>query len=278
MKLLKYSFLFLLATLTACSSDDDEVVVNELDGLTKIQEFSNDTHVIELYNADGALEQGYNAISVRLKNKTTNQYEQNATVSWMPVMHMAMMNHSCPKSVVTKTAMKETLYDGFIVFQMAQNESEYWDLTIDYTIDGMSYTATEVVDVPASAKNVVTSFMGTDSKRYIIALIEPSTPKVALNDVTFGLYTMENMMSFPVVDDYTIKIDPRMPSMGNHTSPNNVDLTQGSDDLYHGKLSLTMTGYWKINLQLMNSENEVLKGETITEETPASSIYLEIEF
>jgi hypothetical protein len=85
-------------------------------------------------------------------------------------------------------------------------------------------------------------------------------------------------MSFPVVDDYTIKIDPRMPSMGNHTSPNNVDLTQGSDDLYHGKLSLTMTGYWKINLQLMNSQDEVLKGETITEETPASSIYLEIEF
>lgn len=278
MKLLKYSFLFLLATLTACSSDDDEVVVNELDGLTKIQEFSNDTHIIELYNATGALEQGYNAISLRFKNKSTNAYEQNATVSWMPVMHMAMMNHSCPKSVVTKTAMKETLYNGFIIFQMAQNDTEYWDLMIDYTIDGINYTATEVVDVPASAKRTVTSFMGSDNKRYIIALIDPADPKVALNDVTFGLYTMENMMSFPVVDDYKIKIDPRMPSMGNHTSPNNVDLTQTSDNLYHGKLSLTMTGYWKINLQLLNSQDELLKGEMVTDENPESSIYLEIEF
>ena len=278
MKLLKYSFLFILATLTACSSDDDEVVVNELDGLTKIQEFNNDTHVIELYNTTGALEQGYNTISLRFKNKSTNQYEENATVSWMPVMHMATMNHSCPKSEVVKTAQKETLYNGYIVFQMAQNETEYWDLKLDYTINGTAYTATEIVNVPASAKRRVTSFMGYDNKKYLIAIVDPANPKVALNDVTFGLYKMESMMNFPVVDNYKIKIDPRMPSMGNHTSPNNVDLTQTSDKLYHGKLSLTMTGYWKINLQLLNELDEVLKGEVVTEENPASSIFLEIEF
>ena len=278
MKLLKYSFLFILATLTACSSDDDEVVVNELDGLTKIQEFTNDTHVIELYNTTGALEQGYNTISLRFKNKSTNQYEENATVSWMPVMHMATMNHSCPKSEVVKTAQKETLYNGYIVFQMAQNETEYWDLKLDYTINGTAYTATEIVNVPASAKRRVTSFMGSDNKKYLIAIVEPANPKVAVNDVTFGLYKMESMMNFPVVDNYKIKIDPRMPSMGNHTSPNNVDLTQTSDKLYHGKLSLTMTGYWKINLQLLNELDEVLKGEVVTEENPASSIFLEIEF
>ena len=278
MKLIKYSFLFILATLTACSSDDDEVVVNELDGLTKIQEFTNDTHVIELYNTTGALEQGYNTISLRFKNKSTNQYEENATVSWMPVMHMATMNHSCPKSEVVKTAQKETLYNGYIVFQMAQNETEYWDLKLDYTINGTAYTATEIVNVPASAKRRVTSFMGSDNKKYLIAIVDPANPKVALNDVTFGLYKMESMMNFPVVDNYKIKIDPRMPSMGNHTSPNNVDLTQTSDKLYHGKLSLTMTGYWKINLQLLNELDEVLKGEVVTEENPASSIFLEIEF
>jgi hypothetical protein len=39
-----------------------------------------------------------------------------------------------------------------------------------------------------------------------------------------------------------------------------------------------MTGYWKINLQLVNASNEVLKGEAITETNEASSIYFEIEF
>ena len=280
MKILKYTFLFLLGTMISCSSDDNNstTIASELDGINKIQEITNDTHVIELYNATGALEQGHNAISLRIKNKTTNEYEKNATITWTPMMHMATMMHSCPTSAIVKTASKETLYNGYIVFQMAQNDTEYWDLKVDYTIDNVAYPATAVVNVPASAKQRVTSFVGSDNNRYIIAMIDPITPKVATNDVTFGLYKMENMMSFPVVDDFKIKIDPRMPSMGNHGSPNNVDLTQMDDQLYHGKLSLTMTGYWKINLQLLNAADEVLKGETISATTESSSIYLELEF
>jgi hypothetical protein len=281
MKILKYTFLFLLGTMISCSSDDNNTttpISSELDGINKIQEITNDTHVIELYNTNGALEQGFNGISLRIKNKTTNEYEKNATITWTPVMHMTSMMHSCPKSEIAKTASKETLYNGFIIFQMAQNDTEYWDLQVDYTVADIAYTATAVINVPASAKQRVTSFMGSDNVRYVIAMIEPTTPKVATNDVTFGLYKMESMMSFPVVDNFKIKIDPRMPSMGNHGSPNNVDLTQSADQLYRGKLSLTMTGYWKINLQLLNNLEEVLKGETITETTTASSIYLELEF
>lgn len=265
----------------SCSSDDNNTttpISSELDGINKIQEITNDTHVIELYNTNGALEQGFNGISLRIKNKTTNEYEKNATITWTPVMHMTSMMHSCPKSEIAKTASKETLYNGFIIFQMAQNDTEYWDLQVDYTVADIAYTATAVINVPASVKQRVTSFMGSDNVRYVIAMIEPTTPKVATNDVTFGLYKMESMMSFPVVDNFKIKIDPRMPSMGNHGSPNNVDLTQSADQLYRGKLSLTMTGYWKINLQLLNNLEEVLKGETITETTTASSIYLELEF
>jgi hypothetical protein len=82
-----------------------------------------------------------------------------------------------------------------------------------------------------------------------------------------------------MVNNYTIKIDPRMPSMGNHGSPNNVDLTQSTaGEMYNGKMSLTMTGYWRINLQLLNANQEVLKGEAITDEVTESSIYFEVEF
>lgn len=280
MKTLRILSLAILAIFASCSSDNEETVtVNELDGLTKIQEMTNDMHVVELYSATGVLQQGHNAISLRIKNKTTNEYEKNATVSWAPLMYMTSMQHACPYSAVTKTSGKETLYNGYIVFQMAQNDTEYWKLKVNYTINGTDYTVNEVINVPASAKRRVTSFMGTDGTKYVLALIEPSNPKVALNDIKMGVFKMENMMSFPIVNNYTVKIDPRMPSMGNHGSPNNVNLTQSATDLfYHGKLSLTMTGYWKINLQLLNSANEVLKGEEITETTTASSIYFEVEF
>jgi len=86
-------------------------------------------------------------------------------------------------------------------------------------------------------------------------------------------------MSFPKVEDYTITLDPRMPGMGNHSSPNNTDLSYNiSDNLYHGDLSLTMTGYWVLNLKLLNDANTIIKGEDVTEENPKSSLYLELEF
>ncbi len=271
--------IFAIAFTFVSCSNDDETTVNELDGITKIKEITNDTHTIELYSQMGSLEQGYNEISLRIKDNTTDKYIKNAEVSWAPLMHMTSMSHSCPYSAVEKVTENGTLYSGYIMFQMAQNETEYWDLKIDYTIDEVTYTITEVIDVPASAKRKVNTFMGSDGTKYLVALIEPNTPKVAINNMQVGVWKMQNMMTFPVVDGYTVKIDPRMPSMGNHSSPNNIHATQMlAGGLYDGKLSLTMTGYWKINLQLANAEGTILKGEEITETVTASSIFFEIEF
>ena len=271
--------LFMALALISCSDNDDSTTVNELDGLTKFQEMTNTTHTIELYSHTGVLVQGYNEVKLRIKDNVTNQYIKNATVSWMPVMHMAMMNHSCPNSEVEKITTEGTLYEGYIMFQMAQNDTEYWDLKIDYSIDGVDYTTTSVIDVPASAKRTVNTFTGTDGVKYLVAYVEPHHPSVALNDMKVGVWKMQDMMTFPVVEGYTLKIDPRMPSMGNHSSPNNVHATQTSTgELYNGKLSLTMTGYWKINLQLAKPDGTIVKGEEITDTVTASSIFFEIEF
>jgi hypothetical protein len=86
-------------------------------------------------------------------------------------------------------------------------------------------------------------------------------------------------MRFPIVKNFTVKLDPRMPSMDNHSSPNNEDLTyNASSSMYDGKLSLTMTGYWKLNLMLYNTEAELLKGEEVTDTNESSSLFLELEF
>lgn len=280
---LKYSVILLItaaATLfTSCSSDENSVEINELENLVKFKEITNETHTIELYSESGALEQGFNDISVRIKDKATGEFIKNAQISWLPIMHMAMMNHSCPKSDVKKVTANGTIYNGYIVFQMAQNTTEYWELKIDYTIGTNTFTASSQIDVPASQKRRVTSFMGSDGARYIIAYVAPAQPKVATNDAVLGVWKMQDMMNFPAANGYSIKLDPRMPGMGNHGSPNNVDAKQQvSGGLYYGKLSLTMTGYWKINLQLLNAEAEIVKGEAITDTQPESSIFFELEF
>ena len=268
----------------SCRTSDDDPIdpVNpntEIEGLLKIKEVANDTHIIELYSKSGATNLGYNDLKLRIKNKVTNQYEKNATITWTPVMHMIAKSHSCPNSTIQKVSSDGSLYSGYIVFQMPGNESEYWDLKIDYTIGANNYTAKTVVSVPVETKKTVSAFMGSDNVKYIVAYIDPKTPKVAINNMTVGVWKMQDMMNFPVVDGYTVKVDPRMPGMGNHSSPNNVHATQAAaGKLYTGKLSLTMTGYWKINLQLAKPDGTILGGQEVTDTNLASNLFFEIDF
>lgn len=70
-----------------------------------------------------------------------------------------------------------------------------------------------------------------------------------------------------------------MPAMGNHSSPNNTDLSQsGTPGFYKGKLSLSMTGYWQINMQVFNATKEIIKGESISYDHQESSLYFDFEF
>ncbi len=283
MKLLKYILpILFVTTFVSCSSDDDDNTtdpVSEVEDLNLVQQISNDTHTIELFTKNGELEQGYNEITIRIKDKTSNEFVEDAMFMWMPMMHMTEMSHSGPKSELVKVAGKETIYKGYIIFQMAENADEGWDLTFNYTINGEDFEVVGDISVPASDKQMVTTFMGTDQVKYILAFVSPTSPEVAINDMTVGLYKMENMMSFPAIENYKVMLDPRMPSMGNHTSPNNEDLMyNAASKMYDGKLSLTMTGYWKLNLMLQNENGEVLKGEEVTDENESSSLYLEIEF
>ena len=279
---LKYiiPILFIALFTFSCSTDDDsEEVLNEIEGLKKIQDLTNSTHTLELFNTTGNFKTGYNAISIRVMDNATKNFVENASLSWMPMMKMPTMDHSSPKSAISKAVGKATVYDGFIIYQMANLDGSGWSLKIDYTINGVDYTASSAIVVMQNDNQNVTSFMGTDGTKYVLALIEPKSPKIAVNKMKVGLFKMQTMMSFPSVPDYKITLDPRMPGMGNHSSPNNKDLTyNAADQMYDGDLSLTMSGYWVLNLKVLNSAGDILKGEAITEEHPKSSLYLELDF
>ena len=283
MKKYTYIFLFFISlSFLACSESnggEPEDLEKEVKDLIKVQQFSNDDHIVEIFNSTGNFYQGYNELTIRIIDKLTEDFVTNASISWKPVMHMTEMMHSCPTSAVQKVSDMKTIYDGYVIFQMPGNATEGWTLTINYTIDGESYTVADSINVMATENRVVSVFTGADQVRYVIALMDPLLPEVKINDISVGLYKMENMMTFTPVEDYTIGLDPRMPSMGNHTSPNNEDLVYDATDMiYKGKLSLTMTGYWMLNFKVINEQDEVLKGEDVTEDNESSSLYFELEF
>ncbi|MDL5510645.1 hypothetical protein QSE00_02380 [Arenibacter sp. M-2] len=287
MKTIKLGLITFIAAigLSSCSSDGDDSPKNEIDPLAEFNLVTNITangHSLELYSEEKTgFTTGYNELFVRIKNTADDTYYANPEITWLPVMHMMSMNHSCPISELNITDDYDTVAKGYIVFQMPGNADEFWDITFTYTVAGQEFSVTETIDVtaPSDGKQTVSSFMGSDETRYVLAMVEPTDPEVAVNDIEALLYKMDSMMSFSHVENYSVALDPRMPGMGNHSSPNNEDLTyDAASKSYKGKLSLTMTGYWKLNLKLLNSTGEVLKGEDITEENEASSLYFELEF
>lgn len=268
--------------LVSCSSDDDgqQIDHDPMADFNLVTKLEGNGHSIELYSESDGFITGYNEIHIRIKDNADDSYFKDAEITWMPVMYMMGMTHSCPRSAVGPTE-DNTVSNGFIIFQMAGTEEEYWELTVDYRVGGQDYSSVGklVVKSPLDQKQRVASFMGNDDVRYVLAMVGPQDPEVGVNDMEAMLFRMATMMDFPVMENYKIGLDPRMPGMGNHSSPNNTDLDYDANSKsYTGKLNLSMTGYWKLNLKLMTDTGAVLKGEDVTEEQEASSLFFELEF
>lgn len=251
-------------------------VDDELEGFKLAKVMNNSNHNIELYTRSGDFQVGYNEVYFQVK-KLDGTLEKEITATWQPLMNMTAMKHSCPSSTVVNKTNANTTFGGYIIFQMSSNTDEYWELKIDYKVDGVSFSVVDKIDVKNVVHKNLQIFTGSDSTKYLLALSAPLQAKVGINEIGALLYQVNSDMDYSLVNNYTIKIDPRMPSMGNHSSPNNEDLKQGTDFKYYGKLNLTMTGYWKINLMLENATGTILKGEAITPTNESSSIFFEIE-
>lgn len=287
----KYSYLFfvligLTLLLASCSKDDVRIVTPAEEVTTlkihKLQEFTQGDYTFYVYKKDtGNLVVGYNEVYIQLKNNVTGKYVEDATLSWKPLMHMTSMSHACPYSSIQKVANTKTVYAGYFIFIMASDDADYWEVTYNYTngTDTIVKAASRLTVNNATGRIRYKSFKGTDNTSYFLALVDPSAPQVGTNDITAYLYKKVDMLTFNPVENYTIQLDPRMPDMDNHTSPNNVNLTYDTASrIYKGKLNLTMTGYWKVNLIVRDAGNTILKGDSISSTTPASSLYVEIEF
>jgi len=285
-----YIQLFLLilgfsVLLTSCNKDVDAKVITPADevvDLHKLQEFTKGDYTFIVYKKDtGNLVVGYNEVYIQLKNNVTGKYAEDASLSWKPLMHMPSMSHACPYSTIQKVENTRTVYKGYFIFIMASDDIDYWEVTYNYTNgkDTIVTAANRLTVNNTTGRVRYKSFKGSDNVNYFLALVDPATPHVGANDITACLYKKVDMLTFNPVENYTIQLDPRMPDMDNHTSPNNVNLTYNSaSGIYKGKLNLTMTGYWKINLIVRDASNTIQKGDSITSTTGGSSIYFELEF
>lgn len=260
--------------------------VTEYHEFKEVAAIDNGDYTISVEALNGTFYQGYNEIRLTITDKRTHKNALASSVTYLPVLTATNGDiTSCPHQHDLTYKSDGDYYPGYSVFADESNPDKRWDLYIGFTVEGQSHLEKLPIIVREQTnKNLnMTTFTGNDDEQYFIALVSPQRPKVAENKLVAGIYKYNkperppgafpdaSQFSYTEVSGYTLPLDPRMPepSMGNHSSPNNKDLTQEDDGLYHGVVNYTMTGNWTLNFIMMNGNGRIIKGtEVSTDFTP----------
>lgn len=225
------------------AQETDKVLVTS--GITE-----NSLFMVELFASD-TLFAGYNHLYLKIKDEDGGEQITAAEISWKPLMHMVGMAHSAPFENPVNLANDDDLFEGAVVFIMPSNPDEGWTLEVSIEAQGKSDKVVFTIPIVKSPKEerMVRIISEEENTVYFITLVEPSSPKVGINDLEFTVHYRESMMSFPAVENATITFEPEMPSM-NHGSPNNLQPDHSTNGHYKGQVNFTMTGWWRLNVTL----------------------------
>ncbi len=299
MKIAKgFLLIFVAAALTACNSNDDGVQAGiEIPGITitndadccSAEEALNTynflqtlklipelTTVIDgkynvyVYSKTGIFHTGYNDIYFVATKKETGNYIKDLTVtSNTPLMYMSKMNmyHSTPVSDKSRIVNYDYLAVKRVWVSFLMNSSENGSWTYSYEVDVLGKSGgVEKKDIVVNAlpegQAWLKSFkVGDDT--FFLSLVNPTDWKTGTNEIRAYVSKKSNPITTPYApasETFTVDIDPRMPDMGNHTSPDNTPLVKQEDGSYLGSINLTMTGLWRIHLKVKDAEGNVVAG------------------
>lgn len=206
-------------------------------------------------------ETGYNEIYIALYDSTDGTRLSRGHFDVLPMMDMGTMQHSAPVENTEDTTTTNGYFKAGVIFSMPGTASQWWlDLSFHNHKNNKYGTGKLGLAVKSSSP---TKFRSTvvskdNNSSVFISFVNPIKPVVGINDFEVVLHKKINMMEYAPIDDYTIEIEPTMPSMG-HGSPNNVNPVISSNGHYKGKVNFTMSGLWQIKVKLF--KNGVLLSE-----------------
>ena len=256
-----------------CSAEEALQVYRFLQTVKIIPELStvvDGQYNVFAYSKTGSFHTGYNELFFVATKKKNGNYIKNFDVTNVtPLMLMVKMNmkHSTPVGGKAESFDKDYLAvkRTWVSFLMNSSESGSWTLGYNVSVLG-SKEAVEDVAVNINAlpdgQQWLKSFKVGD-QTYFLSLVSPTDWKTGTNKITAYVSQKSNPITTPYAlaeEQFTIEIDPRMPDMGNHTSPDNTPLTRQVDASYQGNINLTMTGLWRIHLTVRDAQGNIVAG------------------
>ncbi len=192
---------------------------------------------------------GYNTIYVAMYDSASNTRLTDGHFNFKTLMDMGNMKHSSPSEVTNDMDSLTQLWKGGAIFTMAG----MWQLEMSFhnhkvNLEGNGSLAVNVVNTTNDMVKVFTA-ADNDSSKLVVTILNPTSPKMGLNNFEITIHKMADMMNFVPVNDYSVVINPTMPSMG-HGSPNNVNPIHVANGHYTGVVNFTMSGLWRVALTL----------------------------
>ncbi len=256
--------IILFAALVIQSCSDDSVTNQDPpvnDNLTLIGTQYSNGMKINLYS-DTVLFTGYNDLYVEVKDSVSGIYVNDAHVELMPMMNMGSMSHSCPFDNPSSSTPVNGKFPCDAVFIMPSSAGNW---TLETNIHNHITNEKASVIFPLTVTEPVYSKLKSktvNGSTYFVSMIEPSKPKVGINDLMLKVNKRVTMMDFPNDSAYTFSVYPWMPSMG-HSSPNNVNPVYTTQGMYDGDVNFTMTGDWRITLKFIESPQDSLSFDLV---------------
>ena len=256
-----------------CSAEEALQVYRFLQTVKIIPELStvvDGQYNVFAYSKTGSFHTGYNEIFFVATKKKNGNYIKNFDIDGLsPLMLMVKMNmkHSTPVGGKAETFNNDYLAvkRGWVSFLMNTSEAGSWTFSYDANVlgtEGKLQEATITVDALPDGQAWLKNFKWND-QTYFLSLVNPTDWQTGKNTITAYVSQKSNPITTPYAlaeEQFTIEIDPRMPDMGNHTSPDNTPLTRQVDGSYQGNINLTMTGLWRIHLTVRDAQGKIVAG------------------
>lgn len=244
-----------------CEYDTLVIVRPNLEGLTKIgtPDLSATEADVEVY-AKGDLVTGYNTLYIAVTDPSTGGVIDDAHLKVTPMMDMdAGHSHTTPvMNAELHTSDENGLYKIGVYFVMSSMGGQWrLDLELHNHMNDKEAEASMDINVKEPSDRLSGNFIAADdSSRLFVCWVKDEAPIVGMNDFKLAVFKRQDMMTFVPVNDLSISITPEMPTMG-HGSPGNVNPSSVGEGQYEGKVNFTMTGYWKVNIEMTRSGNAV---------------------
>ena len=256
-----------------CSAEEALQVYKFLQTVYIIPELStvvDGKYNVFAYAKSTSFHTGYNELYFVATKKSNGNYIKNFDITNLsPLMLMTKMGmkHSTPVSsgVASFNDNYLAVKKGWVAFLMNSGDSGSWTFSYDANVLGATGGVEEsdiVVGPLPEGQSWLKSFK-KDNTTFYLTLKDPSAWQTGTNTVEAFVSVKSDDSTQPyqlTSEQFVIDIDPRMPDMGNHTSPDNVGLTPQADGTYQGTVNLTMTGLWRIHLTVRDQKGNIVAG------------------